>query len=229
MAKKSKKVKTPKVKGGSKAEKGGGKDPVTGLYLEFYLDDPNKRIRFDNDKTYSKEELSLLYSQMGITDATGQTEYEWEVCSKFIVGTSRSDYTVYSDTGVKAWDNTTIERTVYSGDFSFNKGKLSSATLTSLAEEIITLRDGRPESRFGFIHNAKDKFKLPDASSAREWESVLKTSINTGLYTVQANYEFAEGQFYEGSTSDQNSIARFGDGRFFQEGWWNDPFTPNLI
>jgi hypothetical protein len=85
--------------------------------------------------------------------------------------------------------------------------------------------------RDGFIHNARSNFNLPDASSVRAWESALKTSINTGLYSVQANYSFngLEGGFNEGSAFDQNAIARFGEGRFFQEGWWNNPFAPNLI
>jgi len=218
MAKKPKKAKTPKVKGGGKAGKGGGKDPVTGLYLEFYLDDPNKRVRFDNDRTYSPEEVSQIETSIGFPRDTDRIQREFELSDRFLVQTNHTSY----EDGSSA-----VERQVYFGQFTFNKGRLQSATIFSVADEIVNFQDGRLQARQGFINNAIGSQRLSDATSYRAW---LDLNFSR-QYSPQARYGYDEldSKFYEGSTFDRDALARFGEGRFFQEGWWLDPFTPNLI
>ena len=44
-----------------------------------------------------------------------------------------------------------------------------------------------------------------------------------------ANFSRDEGGYFSGNSSDEALVNQVGGGRFFQEGWWNNPFTPNLI
>ena len=219
MAKKPKNGKIPKAPKG-RGGNGGGKDPVTGLYVEFYLDDPNKRERYESDRTYSLDEINRAHSELGVPPETAFTSLsrEFELSDRFLVQTNKTTY----EDGYSA-----VERHIHSGDFKFNKGKLESATIKSVAEEIINFKDGIVEGRSGFINNANGSLKLPDASSFNAWLRIN----NSRQFTQQANYSFSmtEGKFHEGSTFDRNALASFGEGRFFQEGWWNNPFTPNLI
>jgi len=218
MAQKSKKPKTPKTKGGGTAGKGSGQDPVNGIYMEFYLDNPNQKARFESDRTYSPEEVSRIESSIGLPSDALRIQREFELDERFIVQTNLTTY---------EYGNWAVERHVFSGAFKFTKGKLSSATIFSSADEIINFQDGSIQARGGFIGNISKGQGVATPTSYKAWSDLLfsQNLVPQAGY----NYDALLGRFYEGSTSDAYAMARFGEGRFFNDGWWQDPFTPNLI
>ena len=81
MSKKSKKAKNPKVKGGGKAGKGGGNDPITGIALDIQ---GVGRIQSDTVYDSSSEQASRLKSLLG-SGITDEILLELEYSSNAIV------------------------------------------------------------------------------------------------------------------------------------------------
>jgi hypothetical protein len=216
MAKRPKKTKTPRVKGGGKAERS-GKDAVTGLYWEVDMGDPSRKAKLQSDRTYNLPEIkeNRLGIEMGDIIAM---EEEYELSDKYFAITTKTQ---------RQDGSGSIQRIVYQGQFGFEKGRLKSATLTSRAEENAYTQVAGAMDISGYINIPFSEFTLNDPSSLREW-----VEINASRSFRQvANYGYSQnqGNYYEGNSADRDALARFGEGRFFQEGWWQDPFSPNLI
>jgi len=219
MTKKSKKAKTPKAPKG-RGGNGGGKDPVTGLSWEFYVDNPDKYARFESDKTYSLEELNKIYSLAGqpAQSRFKSQQKEIELSNQYLVETNKTEYNENSST---------IERLVISGIFEYDKGSLRSATFKALASETIRIENGNVVSRTGFINASPRGARLSNAKSYKEFLSIGAMTD----FAPQAAFESNEldGSFSIGTASDKETISNFGNGNLLREGWWLDPFTPNLI
>jgi len=216
VSKKVKRSKTPKAPASSNSG-AGGKDPITGLYWEFYLDNPRKLVRFDSDKTYSSKELTDIYKAAGIPAPEGSQQTEFEFSNNYLVQTSKTDYDAFS----------TIERFVLSGDLKYTKGRFLSATFSSLAEEIIFIENGQVVGRNGFINTKPKGAKLSNANSFKEFQAIG----NSTDFIQQASYDLnaLDGKFFTGSVSDKQAVSNFGNSNFYPEGWWLNPFAPNLV
>jgi hypothetical protein len=213
MSKKTKKAKTPKPgKGGGNG--GGGKDPVTGLNLAI-----DGKQFISSDEVYSQDSASYQsFWQKAASDiktaaldtAAGQLEYE--LGNSFIVWT----YSYKQADGQSA-----TGRQVLEGNFTYNKGKLSGGQISRALS--YTLNPDGDGQRTGIYSTSK-------GMSIKAGNSL--DSITNGYYssfTAGTPYLFS----YE---SDTTAIAVPSDiyqdstiARFFPQGWWQDPFTPNLI
>ena len=146
-----------------------------------------------------------------------------------------------------------ISRDVVIGDNIFNKGKLQSAMTKELAYESIYFdSNNRMVGRQGNI----EKINAPVQIYTSPWKKYQLSFIQAfNASSTQASYSTSPGKlvepdndvagngnelnywdysipgvsFHYGSIVDQNTIAILGEGRFFNEGWWNNPFVPNLI
>ena len=219
MAKKPKKAKTPKPgKGGGNG--GGGKDPVTGLTINLEgIGKVTSDKVYDKDSAVTKEWFSYYaYRSPDVTESF----IEFEFSDKYIVTTMQERYT-----NGDAW----VVRLVMQGLFKYKGKRISSATVVFLAEdnigpgsfygtttphlsgEVLGTRGGSKT-----IANPNSLFSWAETLSGFEGENNKLLEYNSGDIDngIQA-------------TGDESDIRAFAGGKFFQEGWWNDPFTPNLI
>ena len=214
MAKKPKKAKTPKAKGGNKVGRGGGKDPVTGLNLAI------EGERFISSDTVYNQDTAPYQSfwqkaasdikTVALDTSAGQLEYELD--NSFIVWT----YSYQQADGQSA-----TGRQVLEGSFTYKKGRLSGGKISRALS--YTLNPDGDGQRTGIYSTSK-------GMSIKAGNSL--DSITNGYYssfTAGTPYLFS----HEGNTTaiavpsdiyQDSTIARF-----FPQSWWQDPFTPNLI
>jgi hypothetical protein len=223
-------VKAPKGNGQGSGDKGDGtKDRITGLHMEWYWDNPSKRVRYNSDKIISFKKEESLMLKAGIPyihdDSVVKGQREYEMSPKYLVET----WTDKRDNGT-----TNTGRSVYSGTFKYNKnGKLESAKITSITEEHFQITSGRYSGKHkfisGFIHKTNGSgISLSNASSLKEWQQKVSNHRN---FKVDANYEYdaIPKSYSTGGPADRNALTRFGEGRFFYDGWESNPFNSNLI
>jgi hypothetical protein len=191
------------VKAGKGSKGGGsksGRDPVTGLYVE--LIEGSRRLLIKSDEIFR---TSDIYGPSGEDDPVNATVAEWEFGKSFIA---------YTGTGT--WSKTDprqyVVREVFEGDFSYdNKGRMTSANVKAKAWSEFNWPDGDDAA----IHVAPQAKKVSDTRSLRAFGETF-------------DY-VGDGDFQIASKADQQLIKDFGGGRFFYEGWWQEPFTSNLI
>jgi len=109
-------------------------------------------------------------------------------------------------------------RAVYQGSFTFKNGNLASATV----DKVWFFRVGHTSEGIelvGRLATPKNK-KIANINNELSWSS-LDSSSNEITYFASSNGKVVEGNI--------DTFTEFKNGRFFQEGWWLDPFAPNLI
>ena len=197
--------KTPKpVKGSGNG--GNGKDTVTGLYFDGF-GPINSDTTYNQDSSTIKKLLETAGGSLPL-DPSKNWSLEVEFGNpKYIVGT----FLRQEPLGI------VVTRQVLMGDFKFSGNKITSAYLDRIAS---VQYNGTVQQEFGDIEILGGA-KVGQPSSVTSWVKIL----NSQNPTLASQFDLGPG-FSEG---DRNSLASFGEGRFFQEGWWNDPFTPNLI
>lgn len=218
MAKKPKRAKTPKAKGGRQESAFSFKDPLTG-----------EAVRQDevvNGFWGTREYRSY---------ASGQ--YEIEFNKNTIILTSRLD----SWTG----DNTSrperfdVSRAVIRGQFSADKHGLLTGSMDSITS--FNLQSDRER---GYLYESGQSYKASRGSRVSSDLSFNPSSLTSASYfysNLDANTYNSDGEIIGNSFdsngrfpgtplySDRNSLKGLPDASFFPEGWWQDPFTPNLI
>jgi len=217
MAKKSKKPKTPKTPKGRRGN-GGGKDSVTGLYMDL------EGTLFQTDVTYdflnSKQALALknrfganYQADDGRFDAGGSYKGEYELGRDVIINTNQHAYT---KEGIE-----TFQRIAYIGTFKYSKtGALISGTITEVAEWTYarSLTTGKAEYEWGSV----DRHKC-------QLDKIF------GIYAVAPNsytriYDYDSRAEENNISSDtREGFAAYSSSKFHEANWWNNPFTPNLI
>jgi len=217
MAKKSKKPKTPKTPKGRRGN-GGGKDSVTGLYMDL------EGTLFQTDVTYdflnSKQALALknrfganYQADDGRFDAGGSYKGEYELGRDVIINTNQHAYT---KEGIE-----TFQRIAYIGTFKYSKtGALISGTITEVAEWTYarSLTTGKAEYEWGSV----DKTQMSIGQNI--WD--LRGSPNS--YTRIYDYD-SRAEENNISSDTREGFAAYSSSKFHEANWWNNPFTPNLI
>ena len=192
------------------------KDPVTGQQII-------------SDTTY--EGFHPLFEPK--KQAYGSAQYEVEASSKQIILTSR-----FSDwlNGDKP-DRQEVMRFVFSGNFGYSKSGHLSGEVSRL-----TVFDVQQES--GFFMETAQSYNAAKGTKANGTLRFSPDKLNSASYfysNLDANRYDYDGKVvgnsfdYDGRYSstplyqDRSSIKGLADTGFFQEGWWQDPFAPNLI
>jgi hypothetical protein len=213
MTKKPKKVKTPKAPKG-RGGNGGGKDPVTGLSIEY--GGPSGTYLVQSDKVINTQDLSRAILGRE-TDILGGGIAEFEISRDYLVMTS----SILNESGKTLW------RQISTGKFEFDKkGVLRGGRLDVITELYHELDDSGNTT-----YQSGSATTFPDGQAIAKIMDVTGRNISPSR-AVKSNNFYLNVQnnfFAEGSASDRDKVMNFANGRFFQEGWWQDPFTTNLI
>ena len=215
MAKKTKKAKTPKAPKG----RGGGKDSITGLKwnLDGFGTIESDKV-YDTNSTAGKEIVRLG----GWDTPPTQTFIEFELSNNYILITE----SYFFSNGHRE-----LERMALQGNFKYKNQQLSAASIDLVCSNSATFFDnGQFMGNSGGINY-----------SSGESRNILNPNSIQALsgwgWSSKESSHFIEGQI-EGSApdsslwlnvGDKSEVRAFGQGKFFQEGWWNNPFTHNLI
>ena len=210
MAKKPKKVKTPKVKGGSSGSHFGIRDSITGQLL--YSDE------LITESTAKAEGLRQQISRYPSLYLNGHSQFQYEV--------ELSDSMAVVTTFYPESDH--YERDVFKGSFAYSKG-LMTGKLDMAAHAWVSFETGEYDE---VIVIARPQ--TPKTSFKGSWFDELPTSLGRILetsMTVEKTYTpDSESVLPSGMTNDRSAVTTDGDlARLLAEGWWQDPFAPNLI
>jgi hypothetical protein len=195
-----------------KPGKGGGsgsgtKDSVTGITIDF-----DGIGRVTSDQVFNRDSAlgsAVLSSDAAYKASLTSWEAEVELSNQFIVLTTSAKG---NPPNSMSQENS---RVVLQGDFHFMGSKMQSARVDYIAQ----VSDGIT-SEYGTLESFRSGVTISNPASISSWQSSLAAPGE-----ILASYDF-----YGGSGSgDKSTIASFGGGRFFYDGWQNNPFAANLV
>lgn len=134
-------------------------------------------------------------------------DLEVEFGEEFIALTTKS---------IRKDSTTQSSRTVFQGEFEYGDDEITSARIDYIAQG--SQGEGY---EWGVIN--KHGMTVPRPDSASSWQSTLMHMGET-LYEYDIN-EDAQGEI----KGDYSTVTSFGMGRFFYDGWENNPFASDLI
>ena len=207
-------VKPPKDGGGVS---GGGKDPVTGsYYIEMTGNKGTGRVISDQvTDWYDLRKIDTFFESDVLP---GEILIEFEFNKKYIISTETSKS---RSTGEQYF-----YRSVLEGDFNFNKNRLATGTIKRnyyIGASFETNGSAASPSLTGGVEEYINGRKM-------DYISNLFVDRGDSSGNMIADFFLGPNQAYiYGSSSDKSFTESVGGGIFFQEGWWQDPFTPNLI
>jgi hypothetical protein len=220
----------------NKSPKGGGtKDSITGA--TWNLD--GNEIR--SDKAYTGLVLPLDSIFAGGSTSWDKT-LEMEIGDpRFIVITSKYTYVSSNDptSGFPSTHTEITTRQVWEGDFTYTKGRLVKAKLQRVSADdrsTTTWIDGQHPpitSSLGYVSkpaNNSGGIDITDPSSLASWVPALSPLQAGGSGMMIPNIaEVYYGTPIPTGAENEAGVRAYQSGRFFTDGWWNNPFTPNLI
>lgn len=215
MAKKPKKAKTPKGKGGN----GRGKDPVTGLYA-----DANGQ-RITSDVTYSEidsPEGKPFFSGRDRREFTneGSATFEFEFGRNAIILTHRVIGELSAD-GFQQASKDYRQRIAWIGSFSYDtNGALRNGSISEVAEW--SYGDSW-NSTSSHEWSSVDRGKTINADSLL---SVFASTLSFATRVFDYTADYGSGLVIGGPKSD---FYKFESSKYFENGWWDNPFATNLI
>jgi len=232
MTKKPKKAKTAKVKGPGRGK--GRDNPNTEVSMDSITGQPvstegagspssgNRAFvdieglgRIESDKVYDRNSpLGRLYLSAA-NPAYVDALLDWGIEVEFGTGA----YVAMTQRAVLnrgKFIQEQVSRDVTQGDFVFRNSKFISGRVdfTAGADANNRAEEGAIQS-FGGI-----AIRTPLNASG-----LFPSTLYGTQGTVTSNFSIIDGQV----TGTPQAIRDFGGGRFFNDGWWQDPFTPNLI
>lgn len=168
-----------------------------------------------SDKTYGIDS-KLIKNYFALVDKSALEKFsaydtEVEFGENFIATTYRS---IHKDS-TKGFG-----RTIYQGDFDYNNDEIASARVDNIAQ--VSLND----KGYGWGVVRSLGVIVPQPDSFWSWQSTLNTGINQG--ELVAEYDIGTEKPGE-ITGDYGSFVSYGNGRFFYDGWENNPFSQDLI
>ncbi len=217
MSKKPKREKSPKVKSGGNAGRG-GQDPVTGLYAD------NNGQRIESDKVYSQlndPEAKGFFAarESRVFASGGSAEFEFEMGKTAIILTSRVTGEQSVD-GLPQSSKQYQQRVAWIGNFEYDKnGRLKSGIIRELTEWT---------HGSSWLDDSTHEWSSIDTGSTTKAQSLLgvfasANSFTTRIYDYLADY--ANNIVIGGPKSE---FYNFESSKYFEDGWWNNPFATNL-
>ena len=126
------------------------------------------------------------------------------------------EFIVLTTNSIRKDSTTDTGRTVYQGEFKYDGDVITSARIDYIAQ----VSHGE-EYGWGIIN--KEGKTVPHPDSASSWQSTFMTPGET-LYEYDIDM-YTPGEI----TGDYSTVTSFGMGRFFYDGWENNPFASDLI
>lgn len=211
MAKKSKQSKEPKAR---KARAGSGRrqDSITGLYWDV---DGIGRLETDKVNSISYEQMQKAAQSLqpyGYTEEAGLSPWDFPI-------TLEVELSKDTLIATNSQSNGNINRTLLKGSFNFSKGRLRSGTITeSITYDIYKTSNGIEVNGFAEAYPGGRQLTNPG-----KYSSFYNALVSPGQPIAEFN---------SSSSSEYGNKAFFTEyngGKTFNDGWWQDPFTPNLI
>ena len=188
---------------------GGDKESTTkidGVIVNgFYLDKVISDKVYEKNSSLIQRNANILGRELIKNAITFNLEIEFG--EEFIALTTNS---------IRKDSTTQSSRTVFQGDFKYGDDKITSARIDYIGQA--SQGEGY---EWGVIN--KHGMTVPRPDSASSWQSTLMNMGET-VYEYDINND-TQGKI-EG---DYWSVTSFGMGRFFYEGWENNPFASDLI
>ena len=164
-----------------------------------------------SDKVYGKDSSLIqrnakIFGREFLKNAITY-DLEVEFGEEFIALTTNS---------IRKNSTTQSSRTVFQGDFKYGNDEITSARIDYIGQA--SQGEGY---EWGVIN--KHGMTVPRPDSASSWQSTLMHMGET-LYEYDIN-EDTQGKI----KGDYTTVTSFGMGRFFYDGWENNPFASDLI
>jgi hypothetical protein len=141
------------------------------------------------------------------------------------------NYLAYTSSYLTDYGTIELDRIILMGDLSFDRnGRLESLKILAGASNRIELDaiTKSPLSNEGTTATVSPSAIINDATSTSVWQTIFNTYPQERL-PGQPYYKLEGSKFTEGGTEDFRQIQGFGEGKFFYDGWWTEPFATNLI
>jgi hypothetical protein len=227
VAKRPKKTKTPRVKGGGKSGQSANKDAITGLDLGNGL-----ILKSDTVYTDQSPEYKALFGNRDSSYASGGgTQIEFEINKDAVIFTSVTKGEL-TQNGGPAFAPDYQSQSVLIGTFVAGKGGL--------------LKSGAINEATEWSYNpARAGTETRMASAESENIITYKTPTRFSDAQIRSNpssifYAFTGGQpvFWHDSQispeqnpsfDNKNEFLGHASSAYLREGWWNNPFVPNLL
>ncbi len=180
------------------------RDEVTGLSIEV-----DGIGQITSDKVYDRNSsfVKNTFLSEGGQEYFREFDLEVEFNNEFIVASIR---TLSQDSRVST------SRTVFQGEFKYEGRKVKSARIDYIAQA--------SGGDYGWGTLQRLVISIPQPSSAASW----KSSLDPIQGTVVAEFDIGINSPGE-ITGNYEGVVSFGNGRFFYEGWENEPFSTNLL
>jgi len=223
VSKKVKKAKTPKApkgRGGS----GRGKDAVTGLFSNV------NGQRIGTDVTYSdisSSEGKAFYESLNdmpeerVFSEGGSSMFEIELGKTAVIFTRQVVGEILVD-GRRQHSKNYRQRVAWLGDFTYDKnGAFQKASLREVAEWTYGEQWSNGEI---FEWGSVDRGNASGLTS-------LMTLFNPSLLMPGRVYDYASIYSDSGNTQGdpRSAFYNFESSKYFENGWWDNPFSTNLI
>jgi hypothetical protein len=205
MAKRPKKAKTPRVKGGANENRYGIKDEITGQLI--YSDEI---ITQDSSKAESFRRSAASYPSQYLS---GHSLFTVEL----ELGKNIAIISQYFP------ESKQTQRDVYFGNFDYRNGN-ASGTVTQAAHGWVSYENGTYDEVVT-IYNAPSTTKEVSFKSTSEIGGPVFSRLEKQIMYVPDNQELPQGM-----TNNRAILSSYGNiASFFKDNWWQDPFGPNLI
>jgi hypothetical protein len=204
------KNKNRKSKGFESPSSKRGKDEVTGLSLEY-----GEWGVVETDQVYDASSKPLR--ETGERPSSNYS-VEFEMSEKRIVVTTSS---IYEEQNMQY-----LQRAVAVGEFTYKKGRLAKAAITSAAANNITLINGDIVEEDAWLQQFDSQRTITDFRSNAAWQAI-NDSIEEPTYYAQFINRPPSDPLNQ--VGDFSFIRQLDNGQLFSAGWWQAPFTPNLI
>lgn len=161
---------------------------------------------------------------------------------RFIVITTRFSYVngIDSVTREPVSHGDVTERSVWEGDFRYAKRQLVSAKLKRVSNDRRQITtwikgDQAPSTSFsGFTSKLETNnggLPVSDPESLRSWVDPVSRLSGGGSGEVIS--QVAEAYYgntpFHTSAESETGVRNYQSGKFFADGWWNNPFAPSLV
>ena len=185
------------------------RDDVTGLTIEV-----DGFGAITSDKVYDKNS-SLIRNTVGnpsdYLDQLQSFEAEVEFNKSYIAYTTRQ---------VDAEGKVGATRTVFQGAFEYSGNRVKSARIDYMGQV-------SDSGAYGYGGTNYLGVTIAQPSSGWSWMSAINSALDNPSSSTAS---FDIGMETPGAiTGNYAAVVSFGNGRFFYEGWENEPFSTNLL
>ncbi|MGA0040914.1 MAG: hypothetical protein ACO3NZ_13800 [Pirellulales bacterium] len=188
-----------------------GSDAITGLSIDL-----DTFGLLESDKVYGPDLFRRLNANSELPPQ-GDSWLEVELGKDKIVFTTK--FVGYPDSFI----DESYQRGVFTGSFTYKKGKLVAATVDGASAYNVIFKDGEIYLEDAYIDQFSQPRKVSDVASIPAWEFALREEGAETIFFAQESKEFNTDQ---GAVAD---IFGFLGGRIYEDEYWKNPFEPNLI